>query len=121
MAIGLVVALLAHTSDNASPPSVRCLPNERCPDGSKCPEGGVCPAGTGVVGLVFEEASEVLNNPGAPRTDPLSWSFPAQHANRSMVLAGSVGALFSSTDGGSRWSPSGFQIPLEERCLGCPC
>ena len=116
MATGLVVALLAHctssSGNTASPPPVRCLPNERCPDGSKCPESGACPAGT-AVGLVFEEASEVLNNPGAPRTDPLSWSFPAQHANRSMVLAGSVGALFTSTDGGSRWRPAphGFLVP----------
>ena len=59
-------------------------------------------------GLVFEGANEVLNFPGAPRTDPVSWSFPGSDddANHSMVLAGSVGAVAASTDGGWSWRPA---------------
>ena len=59
-------------------------------------------------GLVFEEAREVLNFPGAPRTNPVSWSFtgPQDDADSSMVLAGSAGAVAASTDGGSSWRPA---------------
>jgi hypothetical protein len=58
--------------------------------------------------LVFEVANEVMNFPGAPRTDPVSWSFPdpAADTNQSMVLAGCVGAVAGSTDGGSSWQPA---------------
>ena len=65
-------------------------------------------------GLLFEEASEVLNFPGAPRTDPVSWSFPDPHgdAKRSMVLAGKAGAVVASTYGGSSWRPApGVDVP----------
>lgn len=38
-------------------------------------------AGAGLV----EAASEVLNFPGAPRTDPISWAFPAQDDRNAMA------------------------------------
>ena len=47
----------------------------------------------------------MFNFPGAPRTDPVSWAFPAEDAHRAMALAGSVGAIAGSTDGGSSWTP----------------
>ena len=56
-------------------------------------------------GMVFEVASEMFNFPGAPRTDPVSWAFPAEDAHRAMALAGSVGSIAGSTDGGSSWTP----------------
>jgi len=63
--------------------------------------------------LVFEAANQVFNFPGAPRSDPVSWGFPAEDARTAMALAGSVsgGAWAGSTDGGSSWTRTHIQVP----------
>ena len=65
-------------------------------------------------GIVFEQVSEVLNFPTSPRVDPHSWSFPSgegDNGNKTMVIAGSTGALAASTDGGGSWRPIGVHLP----------
>ena len=42
--------------------------------------------------LVFEAANQVFNFPGAPRSDPVSWGFPAEDVRTAMALAGSDSA-----------------------------
>ena len=63
--------------------------------------------------LVFEAANQVFNFPGAPRSDPVSWGFPAEDARTAMALAGSVsgGAWAGSTDGGSSWTRTHIEVP----------
>eukprot|EP01046_Picozoa_sp_COSAG06_P021513 COSAG06_NODE_1621_length_8896_cov_43.736728_3_plen_300_part_00 len=65
-------------------------------------------------GIIFEEVSEIVNYPKAARVDPQSWSFPSGSAgsgNKTMVLAGSTGALKGSTDGGRSWRPVDVHLP----------